>query len=149
MQREKRNHEKPGARTNTAESTALISGCGIDNRLEAIEPKAAPADRHAHDIDDADDNVLSPVKQQNIEDPPAEKQNAGDWQQIDQYQDDRGRSDIQISGNGMKSSSPGTFSKRPSRQLSFACSIRSRLLLTKFHQICRSPTSVSPPHTIT
>jgi hypothetical protein len=42
-------------------------------------------------------------------------------------------------------SSPGTFGKRPSFQSSLACSIRSFELETKFHQMCRSPSSGAPP----
>ena len=42
-------------------------------------------------------------------------------------------------------SSSGTFGKRPSFQSSLVCSIRSFELETKFHQMCRSPSSGAPP----
>ena len=41
--------------------------------------------------------------------------------------------------------SPGTGAKRPSCQSAFACSMRSFELETKFHQICRGPSSAAPP----
>ena len=44
------------------------------------------------------------------------------------------------------SSSPGTLGKRPSRQSSLACSMRSRLAATKFHHRWRSPSSGAPPN---
>ena len=40
-----------------------------------------------------------------------------------------------LSGSGMNSGSPGTLAKRPSRQSALACSMRSLLDDTKFHQI--------------
>ena len=55
----------------------------------------------------------------------------------------------QRSGSGMRSGSPGTRAKRSSRQSCFARSIRASELETKFHQMCRGPSSGAPPATIT
>jgi hypothetical protein len=43
------------------------------------------------------------------------------------------------------SASPGTVSKRPAFQSALACSIRSGRDETKFHQMWRGPSIVSPP----
>jgi hypothetical protein len=43
------------------------------------------------------------------------------------------------------SASPGTVSKRPAFQSAFACSIRLGREETKFHQMWRGPSMVSPP----
>ncbi len=52
----------------------------------------------------------------------------------------------QPSGSGMNSrSSPGTMPKRPSFQSDLARSIRAGELATKFHQMCRSPSTGAPP----
>jgi hypothetical protein len=53
-----------------------------------------------------------------------------------------------LSGKGMNSSvSPGTGSNRPAFQSAFAGAIRSGRDDTKFHQMCRGPSIVSPPMT--
>src|ERR1700722_3430965 len=52
------------------------------------------------------------------------------------------------SGSGMNSCSLGTGAKRPAFQSALACSIRSLLEETKFHQIWRGPSSASPPRNI-
>ena len=52
------------------------------------------------------------------------------------------------SGSGMNSVSSGTLAKRPVFQSSLACSIRSLLEETKFHQMCRGPSSAVPPRNI-
>ena len=44
----------------------------------------------------------------------------------------------------MNSVSPGTAAKQPAFQSALACSMRSCELETKFHQICRGPSSGSP-----
>jgi membrane dipeptidase len=55
----------------------------------------------------------------------------------------------QGAGSGMNScSSPGTLGKCPARQSAAARSIRARELETKFHQMCRSPSSFAPPTSI-
>jgi hypothetical protein len=56
------------------------------------------------------------------------------------------RRNYEPSGSGMNSiSSPGTFANRPSLQSRLACSMRSFELETKFHQMCRGPSSGAPP----
>src|SRR2546427_376604 len=40
---------------------------------------------------------------------------------------------------------PGTLGNRPDAQSAFACSICSRELETRFHQMCRGPSIVAPP----
>src|SRR4029077_2931626 len=52
------------------------------------------------------------------------------------------------SGSGMNSCSLGTCAKRPLFQSALACSIRSLLEETKFHQMWRGPSSASPPRNI-
>ena len=49
----------------------------------------------------------------------------------------------------MNSLSPGTDAKRPFAQSRFACSMRSRLEATKFHQMWRGVGKGSPPSSIT
>jgi hypothetical protein len=56
---------------------------------------------------------------------------------------------VSDSGCGMNSVSPGAGSNRPACQSSFACSIRSFELETKFHQMWRLPSIGSPPSSIT
>lgn len=48
----------------------------------------------------------------------------------------------------MNSVSSETGANRPILQSSFACSIRSFELETKFHQMCRAPSIRSPPRSI-
>src|SRR6185312_7774176 len=55
---------------------------------------------------------------------------------------------MRYSGSGMNSCSCGTGAKRPDFQSCFACSIRSLLEETKFHQMWRGPSSASPPRSI-
>ena len=55
------------------------------------------------------------------------------------------RSAAQSGGRGMNSVSPGTCPNLLASQSALACSMRSLLLATKFHQICRGPSAGSPP----
>ena len=52
------------------------------------------------------------------------------------------------SGRGMNSVSPGTVSNLAIFQSALACSMRSLLEDTKFHQMCRGPSIGSPPSAI-
>src|SRR6266480_7559619 len=58
------------------------------------------------------------------------------------------RGDKLHSGSGMNSCSLGTCAKRPAFQSALACSMRSLLEETKFHQMWRGPSSASPPRNI-
>src|SRR5215475_4349309 len=84
---------------------------------------------------------------------PAQQRAPAFGEGVEQFAEKAGGSfrlheNVYRSGSGMNSVSPGTGVKRPVFQSCFACSMRSFDEETKFHQMCRGPSSAVPPRNI-